>query len=367
MQRFAQQWLIFSLTDSAFYLGLDMFVGALPLLLFTLIGGVIADRYNRRFLLMASQILQMLCALVLTGLVFFDAVRLEFILSLSFITGLAQAFGGPAFQSIIPSLVARRTLPNAIALNSIQFNLAQTVGPLLGALIFSTLGLAACFGINGLSFLVVIGVLSLMQIPRPSQAKRQPLITELRGGLSYVRHGKALLGLTILAMTTTTLGLPLRTFLPVFSDGVDHLSRMMTAVGAGAVVGALVVAWLGTFPRMGRTLLLTLVAYGTLVAAFALTPVTLFSYALLFLGSLTLLIVFSLTASLVQLTVPDELRGRVMSIYLVAFRGGMPLGSLLSGYLTTVVPTTTVITINGGLLVLVALFYLLKSGGVKEL
>ena len=140
----------------------------------------------------------------------------------------------------------------------------------------------------------------------------------------------------------------------------------MTAVGVGAVGGALVVAWLGTFRGMGRTLLLTLVAYGALVAAFALLPVTAFSYLLLCLGGGALLMAFSLTASLVQLAVPDELRGRVMSIYLMAFRGGMPLGSLVGGYVTTFAPVPAVIAANGLLLMLVAAVFLLRRG-VRDL
>ncbi len=367
MQRFAQQWLIYELTGSAFYLGLDTFVGAVPLLLFTLIGGVTADRYDRRHLLMGSQVLQMVCALILTALVFTDTVRLPYILVLSFATGLAQAFGGPAFQSLIPALVPRRTLPNAIALNSIQFNLAQSVGPLIGGLVFTTLGLVACFGINGASFLVVIVVLSLLRVSPPDPAKRRPVIEELKGGLSYVGSGGALLALTILAVSTTSLGLPIRAFLPVFAGDPTTLSHMMTSLGTGAVAGALVVAWLGSFERMGLLLLRVLAAFGGLIAVFALLPVSPLSYLILFLAGGALLIVFSLTASLVQLNVPDELRGRVMSIYLMAFRGGMPLGSLASGYLTTFASTQTVIAFNGGLLVLVALYFLARSHGVREL
>ena len=367
MQRFAQQWLIYELTGSAFYLGLDTFVGAVPLLLFTLIGGVTADRYDRRHLLMGSQVLQMVCALILTALVFTDTVRLPYILVLSFATGLAQAFGGPAFQSLIPALVPRKTLPNAIALNSIQFNLAQSVGPLIGGLVFTTLGLVACFGINGASFLVVIVVLSLLRVSPPDPAKRRPVIEELKGGLSYVGSGGALLALTILAVSTTSLGLPIRAFLPVFAGDPTTLSHMMTSLGTGAVVGALIVAWLGSFERMGLLLLRVLVAFGGLIAVFALLPVSPLSYLMLFLAGGALLIVFSLTASLVQLNVPDELRGRVMSIYLMAFRGGMPLGSLASGYLTTFASTQTVIALNGGLLVLVALYFLARSHGIREL
>jgi MFS family permease len=367
MQRFAQQWLIYDLTGSAFYLGLDMFVGNVPLLLFTLIGGVTADRYDRRHMLMASQILQMVCALILTALVFTETVRLPYILVLSFTTGLAQAFGGPAFQSLIPALVPRRTLPNAVALNSIQFNLAQSVGPLIGGLVFTTLGLVACFGINSASFLVVIVVLSLLQVSPPNPAQRRPVLEELKGGLTYVGNGGALLALTVLAISTTSLGLPIRAFLPVFAGDPNTLSHMMTSLGTGAVAGALVVAWLGSFERMGLTLLRVLTGFGGLVSAFALLPVSPVSYVLLFLAGGALLIVFSLTASLVQLNVPDELRGRVMSIYLMAFRGGMPLGSLASGYLTTFASTQTIIAANGGLLVLVALYFLARSHGIREL
>ena len=174
MQRFAQQWLILTLTGSALYLGLDAFVGELPLLLFTLIGGVIADRHDRRHLLMASQALQMACALTLTSLVLFDVVQVRYVLALSFVTGIAQAFGGPAFQSLVPTLVPRATVPNAIALNSIQFNLAQTVGPLIGGVVLATFGMVACFGVNGLSFLVVIVVLSLMRLPPPTHDASRP-------------------------------------------------------------------------------------------------------------------------------------------------------------------------------------------------
>ncbi len=376
MQRFAQQWLIFDLTksvptDAAFYLGVDAFAGNIPLLLFTLLGGVVADRYDRRYLLMGSQILQMVCALTLTALVWTDTVTIPYILALSFTAGTAQAFGGPSFQSLIPSLVPRKTLPNAIALNSIQFNLAQSIGPLIGGLVLATLGLVGCFGLNGLSFLVVVAALAYVSIPAPNRANRKPVIEELKGGLRYVGRGGALLSLTVLAIATTSLGLPIRAFLPVFATDPNTLSQMMAALGVGAVLGALIVAWLGTFKRMGFTLLSVLIVFGGLIAAFALVPVGVISYILLFFVGVALLIVFSLTASLVQLTVPDELRGRVMSIYLMAFRGGMPLGSLVSGYVVASIPwatTESVIAVNGLLLALVATYFLVGGhGGVREL
>ena len=369
MQRVAKQLLIQRLTGSAFILGLDMFLAELPLLLFTLIGGVIADRHDRRHLLMGSQALQMVCALTLAAIVFFDVTRVRYILALSFISGVAQAFGGPAFQSLIPSLVPRQHLPNAVALNSIQFNLAQMIGPPIGVAVLVALGMAGCFGLNGLSFLVVIAVLGLMRVPSPAPATRERILTELRGGLRYVRHGGALLALTVLAFATTSLALPLRTFLvlPVFALDDAHLGWMLAALGAGSVVGALIVAWLGKFEHMGRTLLLAQVVFGGLVAAFALLPTTGFSYVLLFLGGAALLMIFSLTNSLVQLTVPDELRGRVISIYLMAFRGGMPLGSLVSGYFITQFSASAVIATNGLLLSLVAVGFLMGNRQVREL
>jgi predicted MFS family arabinose efflux permease len=218
--------------------------------------------------------------------------------------------------------------------------------------------------------LVVVAALAYVSIPAPNQANRKPVLEELKGGLLYVGRGGALLSLTVLAVATTSLGLPIRAFLPVFADDPNTLSQMMAALGTGAVVGALIVAWLGTFNKMGLTLLSVIIAFGGLIAAFALTPVGVISYIILFFIGVALLIVFSLTASLVQLTVPDELRGRVMSIYLTAFRGGMPLGSLVSGYIVASIPWATIesiIAVNGGLLALVATYFLIRSHGIREL
>jgi len=282
-------------------------------------------------------------------------------------TGLAQAFGGPAFQSMLPSLVTRTRLPNAIALSSVQFNLAQMVGPLIGGGILVAFGIVVCFGINSASFLAVIVVLSLMHLPAPQADSKQQLTTELKSGLSFVRHQRPLLALTVLAMATTTLGVPVRAFLPVFANDAAHLSQMMAVLGAGAVVGALTVAWLGKFQQMGKTLLVVQLFFGGLVALFATLPITSASYLILFFIGATLLVVFSLTNSLVQLAVPDELRGRVLSIYMMAFRGGMPLGSLVSGYLITLLSEQIVIAFNGVLLASVAIYFLIRSHGVREI
>jgi MFS family permease len=372
MQKVAQAWLVFDLTKSSFYLGLDDFLGQLPILLLTLVGGVVADRHDRRRVLIGSQIVQMTTALTLAALVLFDAVHVRWILTLSFIAGLGQAFGGPAYQALIPSLVEKKDLPNAIALNSIQFNLARVIGPLLAGATLAAWGGAACFGLNGLSFLVVIFALLGMSHPHVKPTDPQPLLDELRGGLRYAQGEPAIVALTILGGLTTFLGLPLLTFLPVFAKDVfggdiNRFSHMMAFSGAGAVCGALVTAWLGRFRHMGWTLLAILSLFGALTTAFALSRVPWLSNLLLFFTGATLLMTFSMTASLVQLIVPDNLRGRVMSIYMVAFRGGMPLGSLAAGYIASWTSAPTVLAVNGVLIVGVALYFLVRSHGVREL
>ncbi len=371
MQKVAQSWLVFDLTKSSFFLGLDDFLGQLPILLFTLVGGVIADRHDRRRLLLGSQYIQMTAAFILAALVFFGHVRIWHILSLSFATGLAQAFGGPAYQSLIPSLVNKKHLPNAIALNSIQFNLARVFGPLLAgvALFF---GMAACFGLNGLSFLVVIVALMSLHIKHIRPADRKPMLQEMKGGLAYARSEPSIIALTVLAFLTTFLGLPLLTFLPVFAREIFHgdvsvYTHMMAFSGAGAVIGALVVAWLGRFKHMGLTLLIVQALFGALIVGFAMSRVWWWSCGLLFLAGAALIVVFSMTASLVQLIVPDHLRGRVVSIYMVAFRGGMPLGSLAGGYMASLTSAPQVLTVNGALVSVVALYFLARGHGVREL
>jgi predicted MFS family arabinose efflux permease len=367
----AQGWLVFALTGSSFYLGLDDFLGQLPILLFTLLGGVVADRHDRRRLLLASQLVQMSAAFVLAALVAGEVVRIWHVLALSFLTGLAQAFGGPAYQSLLPSLVDRRALPNAIALNSIQFNLARVVGPLLAGLAIAAWGLPAAFALNGLSFLVVVAAILSLKVAHVPPADRQGVLEELRGGLAYARSRPAILELTALAFVTTFLGLPVLTLLPVFAaevfgGGMSLYSRLMTFSGVGAVTGALVVAWLGRFPHMGRTLLVVQAALGALIAGFALSRSYWASALLLVLASAALIVVFSLTTSLVQLLAPDRLRGRVLSIYMVAFRGGMPLGSLAAGYAASLVSAPAVLAAGGAMLAIAAVAFLAKGRGVRR-
>jgi MFS family permease len=374
MQKVAQAWLIVTLTGSAsaFFLGLDAFLGELPILLFTLIGGVVADRRNRRHLLIGSQCVQMMSAFTLATLVYADIVRIWHILALSVISGMAQSFGGPAYQSLIPSLVDKRDLPNAIALNSIQFNLARVIGPLVAGLALASFGMVACFGLNGLSFLFVMAAIASLRVVHVQPIMAERMRDQLTGGLRYVRNHPQLVTLTLLGFVSAFLGLPLLTFLPViakdvFHQDVDFYTRLMTASGAGAVVGALVVAWLGRHQHMGRMLLVLQAALGMTIVAFALSRSPWLSAGLLFLCGALLVMCFALTTSLVQLLAPTELRGRVVSIYMVAFRGGSPLGGLVSGWLVTLSGSAPlVLALNAIALVAVASAVLIRGHGLKD-
>lgn len=369
MQRVAQNWLVLTLagSSSAFYLGLDSFLGELPILLFMLIGGVIADRHDRRQLLLSSQAVQMVTALMLAVLVFADRIEMWHVLTLSAVTGIGQAFGAPAYQSLIPSLVGdKRHLPNAIALNSIQFNLARVIGPLIAGAALAAFGMAVCFGLNGLSFLAVMAALLMLRTHHIPVSTRSHMREEFWQGLSYVRHHPALISLTFLGFVTTFLANPLLTFLPlftqdVFAGDVTLYTQLMAFAGGGAVTGALVVAWLGKFSHMGRMLLFTQLALGMFVLLFAITRLFWLNALLLFGAGITLVMTFALLSSLVQLIAPELMRGRVMSLYLMAFRGGMPLGSLVAGLAATRASASAVMVVNGVLLSLVAAWYLLIS------
>jgi MFS family permease len=381
MQIVAQNWLVLSLTGSAFYLGLDAFLQQLPIILFTLIGGVFADRYDKRKTLIMSQYIQMATSGVLAVLMYLHVVQIWHILALSFITGVAQAFGGPAYQSLLPMLVDKKDLPNAIALNSIQFNLARVLGPTLFAVTLAGFikggynepqAMNAAFALNSASFLIVVYTLMSLHVKHVPPTEHKRMKEELKGGLQYVQHHGSLVALIVLAATTTFLGFSILTFLPAFAQRVFHANAigyalLMICSGAGSVCGALVVAWLGKFPRMGLTALLMQAIYGMLILAFATSNMLWLSSILLFFTGAALMMVFSTVTSLVQLLAPDNMRGRVMSIYMVAFRGGMPLGSLVSGFFAQRIGTPQVIAINGVLLVVVAIYFLLiRSHGVRE-
>jgi MFS family permease len=362
-QKYAQGLLVYDLTASTFYLGLDDFLNQLPILLFILIGGVIADRHDRRRLLTGSQYVQAFSAFALAILIFTGQIQVWHVFLLSFVSGCGQAFGGPAYQSLIPALVPRRDLANAIALNSSQFNLSRILGPGAGAAILAAIGYAWCFALNGLSFFFVIIALTLLRLPahRPFTGRRA-MGTELRSGLHYVRDSRVMLTLTGLVLMSTFLTMPVLTMLPAFANEVltsggtaeTRLSMLMASQALGAIIGALIVGLVGASKRLGRLLLLIQIGLGVLIAAFALSTSLAFSLGLLCLSGVFFMGLFSISFSLVQMTVPDELRGRVVSIYMVALRGGGPLGGLVAGALADRFSAPGVMAVNGVILALIS-------------
>ena len=372
MQTVAQNWLVLDLTDSPRMLGLDAFLGQIPIFLFSLIGGVIADRMDRRRLLVGSQLVQMCCAFFLATLFALGKVEVWYILALSFVVGLAQAFGGPAYSAIVPSLVPGRELQNAVALNSIQFNLARVIGPMLGGIALTTWGAAWCFGLNGISYVAPIVALLLLPLRQAPIKAGSTLFSSLKEGLTFVAKREGLPALIVIAFCMTAFGIPLLVYIPVvvrdvFHRGPETFTWMLVVSGAGAILGALLVAAFGQIPDKGRIALLTLALLGFLIAGFGLSRSLPLSFFLLFLGGVALIAVFAMISSLVQLIVGDDMRGRVMSVYNVAFRGGMPFGALISGQLITMSSVGTVLAANGVILFLIAMWFLLFQRRVASL
>ncbi|MBC7927392.1 MAG: MFS transporter [Bryobacteraceae bacterium] len=372
MQAVAQNWLVLDLTNSPRMLGLDAFLGHIPIFLFSLIGGVIADRMDRRILLVGSQVAQMSCALLLATLFALGRVDVWHILALSFVVGLAQAFGGPAYSALVPTLVPPKELQNAVALNSIQFNLARVIGPMLGGAALTTVGAAWCFGLNGLSYIAPIVSLMMLRIRQAPARAGSTLFGSLKEGLSFVARSEGLPALIVIAFCMTAFGIPLLVYIPVvvrdvFHQGPQTFTWLLVTSGAGAILGALIVAALGQIPNKGQLALLTLAALGVLMAGFGLSRSLPLSFVLLFLGGVALMSVFAMISSLVQLLVSDDMRGRVMSVYNVAFRGGMPFGALISGELITHSSVGTVLAGNGVALFLIAVWFLVVERRVARL
>jgi MFS family permease len=374
MQIVAQSWLVLELSNSPRMLGLDAFLSTIPIVLFSLIGGVVADRMDRRRLLILSQWIQLSCAFSLAFLIHVHLIKVWYIFILSFITGTAQAFGGPAYSALVPSLVDREDLPNALALQNIQFNLARVIGPVLGGIAYTTLGYTWCFALNGISFLAPILSLTLLRVAFSPEKSAVSVLTSMKQGFGFIRDQGAMVALIALAFCMTALGIPLLTFLPVIAKDVFHsglnpsiFTTLLAVSGAGAVTGSLVVASLGNIANKGRVALTMLICLGVAMAGFALSKSLVFSYILLFLAGIALIAVFTMIQSLVQLITGNEMRGRVMSVYNVAFRGGMPMGNLATGFLVPIFSAPVVLAVNGALLFVLGLYFLMVQRKVAEL
>ncbi len=363
MQILAQSWLVYKLSNSSVYLGLDAFFGQIPIFLFSLFGGVFADRKSRRALLLISQFIQMTCAFVLTALVYTNRVHVWHIWCLSFTVGIAQSFGGPAYSALIPTLVKKEDLTNAIALNSIQFNLARVVGPALGGIALTKLGAFWCFGLNGLSFVAVIYTLLLIHPPFVPAKTQASVLASMKEGIRFIRVREGMPALVALAFLLTLLSYPLITFLPVMArdvlgGGPDTFTLLVCMSGIGSVAGALLIAGMKQQDQARRSIIV-MALLGLLILGFGASRFLPASVLLILGAGAALMIVFASNLSMVQLHLDDAMRGRVMSVYNVAFRGGMPFGSLVSGLLIKQASAPIIMMGNGILIVVLAAYFML--------
>src|SRR5579872_5740572 len=277
MQIVAQQWLVYTLShDNPFYLGLDAFLGQAPIILFSLVGGVIADRRDRRHMLLMSQYIQMTCAFILTALFYFHVVQVWHILCLSFVSGVGQSFGGPAYAALLPTLVGQEDFANAIAWNSIQFNLARVIGPTIAGITLQKLNATWCFGLNGISFIAVIISLHVINVGFIPAKSTETFFKSFKQGIGFIRTRVGLDSLIVLAFCLTLFAIPLLTFLPVFAKEVFRgdertFTQLLVCSGLGSICGALSVAAAGKLKRQGRVALLALIVLGVLIASFSLS------------------------------------------------------------------------------------------------
>ncbi|HEX4716458.1 MAG TPA: MFS transporter, partial [Ktedonobacteraceae bacterium] len=286
--------------------------------------------------------------------------------------GLAQAFGGPAYSALIPTLVDREDMPNAIALNSIQFNLAVTVGPALAGQALAKLGEKWCFGLNALSFIAPVISLLMIRTRFLPVSTTESMFTSLKEGIKFVRRQGSMEALTVLAFCMTALAMPMRTYIPVFVKDIFHrgpetYGNLLSLMGIGSIFGSLMVARLGNIRHKGRFAIAGLICLGAAIAGFALSRSLPLSYIMLIVVGTSMMAVFATVTSLVQLITTNEMRGRVMSVYNCAFRGGMPMGNLLSGWLVPVLTAPVVLSMNGLLLIMMALYFLLVQRRVATL
>ncbi|MDQ7778285.1 MAG: MFS transporter [Planctomycetota bacterium] len=337
MQMTAQGYLVFELTRSPAYLGYVGFAGGVPSWLFMLYGGVIADRLDRRLVLIVTQILMMALAFVLAALTFLEVVQPWHILALAALLGVANAFDAPARQAFVVELVDREDMTNAIALNGSMFNLAAALGPAVAGVVYATLGPGWCFTINALTFIAVIVALFLMKLaPREAPAATNSPFADLKEGLRYTAREPLIRTIIVIISVIGLFGISYATLMPAWAVkvlGGDARTNgwLMSARGIGAVVGTLLVAALGRIRIKGKLLLAGQFVFPMMLAVFAMVRVL--PMSLLALGAVgaAVMVTFNLSNACIQQLTPDPLRGRVMSVYMLTFFGTMPLGALLAG------------------------------------
>jgi MFS family permease len=372
MQSVAQGWLVLRLSGSPFALGFVGFCSFLPILLFGLVAGAVADRWPRRPALLWTQGTAMGFAFVLAALTWLDLVRVSHVAALAFGVGLSGAFDIPIRQSLLHDLVGRDDLPNAIALNSLAFNGARLVGPALAGFLLAAFGEAFVFLLNGLSYLAVLVGLVRMEAPASPAGHRGTWVGEIRTGLGWVRRNRRARVLLLLVTVSSVFGLPYSILLPVFARdvlgvGSTGLGLMMGATGLGAVCGALVLAGDRLPPRRRGTIIGTAMAVlGVALMLFALSRTFWASMVLLVGIGAAMLVQLASTNTRLQLLAPDDLRGRIVSLYMLAFMGTAPIGSLLAGWAARAVGTPAAVLAGGAVCTAAAAGFLLRLPALRR-
>jgi MFS family permease len=337
MQVVAQGWLVLRLSDSALVLGLVGFAGSIPTLLLAPLAGVAADRVDRRRLLLVTQSTQMGCAAILAAAVGFGFASVPLVAAVAIVNGIANAFTMPSHQSLFLDLVGREDLLNAISLNSMQFNLSRVIGPVIAGLTIAAFGEAGCFALNSVSYLAVIAAVAALPALRRRRAGSRGAWVDLRIGMRYARRRPLIVTLLAVSASLAVFGTPAVTLAPVFARkllrvGPEGLGGMLSAVGLGAAGSALFLASLGDFRRKGRAILLASSGFALSLVGLGLSR----NYALSLLFFALLGASMSSSASLIhtllQTSAPDRLRGRVISLYALAWLGLVPLGNLQAGF-----------------------------------
>ncbi|HEX9545126.1 MAG TPA: MFS transporter [Pyrinomonadaceae bacterium] len=345
MQAVAQGWLVLQLTNSAFWLGLDAFMATIPGFFLTLLGGVFADLVDRRRLLIYTQIVAGLAALALATLVWTGLVNRWMVLGFSFVTGCCMALASPSYLAMTFDLVGREDLANAVALNSSQFQLSRVIGPVLAGVGLSLFGLAGCFYVNGLSFGAVVISLSMVRFERDSHAlaapahavsDRRALWKDLVEGFRYVRNRPRVSSLLMISAVNSLFGAPYFSMIPIYARDIFHLGAtglawLMGMAGAGAFCGAALLTILGDFRRKGWFVLGGSLFFGAFLTAFALSTHLRLTYVFLFCLGFAIVTSVAVTNTLLQKLVTDEMRGRVMSMFILSFIGTMPIGNIIAG------------------------------------
>jgi MFS family permease len=373
MQQVALGWLVYRLTRSPLLLGLVGFAAQFPSLVVSPFAGVLADRWNLRRMVLATQVLAMLQALALAGLVLSGAVTIAHVVALSVWLGIVNAADVPARQAFLVKMVeGRRDLGNAIALNSSTFNAARLVGPSLAGLLITVMGEGPVFLLNGLSYVAVIGALLAMRLP-PVEARppRSRVWGNLQEGLRYAFGFAPMRAILLLVALTSLVGVPFSVLLPVFATDVLHggahtLGFLTSAVGVGALVGALYLAGRASVRGLGRVIVASVALFGVSLISFAFSRNEWLSVAILLFAGFGTMVQMASGNTILQTLVDDDKRGRVMSLYATAFQGTLPLGSLLAGALASRVGAPFTVAAGGLVCVIGALAFRRALPALRE-